>query len=200
MLPSSVFGKESMRVMWMIIYHTLNSQNDIQQPHASKVVCFVKLWGCDLTMVATSVDCVGLRLVQSVFTVTFNEINSSNSCPNFLPVRQPLSIFAGQINWGIFLYRTLMNSCPSFDYLEDRFAQISRFSKLCLLGLHKKINSSFAMHQCLIQNQVTFPFSHYGHYLVSALAAERSRGTPGRWVELSSFLFICLRGTMCSRF
>ena len=24
-------------------------------------------------------------------------------------------------------------------------------------------------------------FSHYGHYLVSALAAERSRGTPGRW-------------------
>ena len=93
MLPSSVFGKESMRVMWMIMYHTLNNQNDIQQPHAFKVVCFVKLWGCDLTMVATSVTCIGFWLIQSVFTVTFNEIISRNSCPNFLPVRQPLSIF-----------------------------------------------------------------------------------------------------------
>jgi len=37
--------------------------------------------------------------------------------------------------------------------------------------------------QCLeeeFQGQLEEQESHYGHYLVSALAAERSRGTPGR--------------------
>ena len=76
-----------------------------------------------------------------------------------------------------------MKHCPSLDSLGDWFAHSSCFSKLYLLSLCQNWKTTNDILKNCLTHQFVWSYSHYGHYLVSALAAERSRGTPGRWVE-----------------